>query len=143
MANKHYVPAHEDFHKGFEFEMKYVKEGWLKEVFCVGERSYGSIGHLIHAIEEYKWEDVIRVPFLTKKQLASQGWKKAYENKQEVFVHDINALCEYVMYLDTDLHKVKIEERIMGHDKVLFDGQCRCMNDLKWIMKRLGINAND
>ena len=78
MENKYYQPKIEEFHVGFEYEIKglVIKEGWIKTIFRPGtfQHEFDILCMGRPEIKKYSVPDTIRVKYLDKKDLEDLGW---------------------------------------------------------------------
>lgn len=134
--NEYYTPNWDDIAiKGYEMEIN-TWNGWkrgtfpeiLKENKELDEYGNDDIMKLAHAH--------IRVPYLTKEQIFAEGWEEVGNNQ---FSYPINALSCYMMIIAGESHQIEIMQDIMDFNARIYRGGCRCINDLRWLMKRLGI----
>lgn len=149
---KYYVPELSEFHVGFEYEMKFTKEGWLKEIFGIGEKSFDSIPAIQHALLGGKWEDHIRVKRLDHDDIVGEGW--VLENETSVIEnyrfylthnggkHKTTFKLSRLKYRPTDIQIRNFVHELFGdfnHFDQLFSGEILNRSELRFIMKRLGI----
>jgi len=81
VKNKYYTPEIEEFHVGFEYEVK-VPEGkcWSKEIFHLNELHIKLIKHV--AIQDEFTHRAIRVKYLDKDDIESLGWSYDHDMKE-------------------------------------------------------------
>ena len=134
MENKYFTPDIEDFHVGYECEI-YENEQYVSYVIShiiVGGNTRIDIPDGRH----WSIQNKLRVPYLTKEQIEAEGWKylsEGYTEHQAFYKDDFQMSCFY------DKHLLKIIKKESLKTIVLYQGSCRCINDLKKIIKLLGI----
>ena len=134
--SKYYTPEIEEFHLGFEFEVNYTGEGWLKEIFCSGTgKNIDSIAKLVSFLGRTNFEDAYRVKYLDKEDIESLGFNYSktdmdlWFNKDKydlIYTPSNNWLC--ISYFS------EYEE-----DVQLFYGIIKNKSELKTLLKQLGI----
>lgn len=158
MENKYFTPAIEDITIGYECEIKYPSSGWTK--FIVKDTWFGRDGEgdfpEIFSCIESRIHD-IRVPFLTKEQIEQFNFFLKYKsidswfqiNDDKRFNTDIQNFFGYKTYnvfLNYGFHdyRLKIKADFSGggdwdKSEVLYDGECKCINELKRILKQVHV----
>lgn len=149
MNDKYFVPKIEDFKVGFEYEFQGIPEGWHKMVFSV-ENSLKTMAYNIK-------EGYIRVAYLTKKQIETEGWKfdssskenKVPSKKEDEYISFIRkkkddapkgifTSNELIYFINT--HKLVINNGEDSDDYYCyFDGECKDINTFRYIYKLLNI----
>jgi hypothetical protein len=130
----------EDFRRGFEFEFFYPNiDKWNKEIFDGHGHSFCCTGKIEFSIRNKngKWEDHVRVPYLTAEQIVAEGWTQ--QINENIYFISINSLCGYRIYTEPELHSIEIERVLMDNDDIIYKGSCRCINDFRLICKLLNI----
>ena len=139
--NAYYTPDIEDFRVGYEFEFQGIPKGWHKMIFS----EENSLKIMKYNIE--KLEDAIRVPYLTKEQIEAEGWKiigsQAFADHLPIYEKDNYRLLIYddnfIRILINDPYK---EVNLKGdriHPYKLYQGECKSINELRYISKLLCI----
>lgn len=134
--NKYYVPKNEDLFIGLEYERQDFDDEnvWHKEVI---KFDYG----WLEISEDFASD--IRIKYLDRQDIESLGWKGATEYNNLVVFHNADRL----LIFNLEKHFVKITG-IVGSAKsqydwdslnAIFDGTIKNINELKRIMKMLGI----
>ena len=133
--NKYFIPTIEDFYVGYEFEFQGIPKGWHKMVFSVEDNLKTFKYNIEHGY--------IRVPYLSKEQIEAEGWKyfSKYGKEQEDKFHyntfeKPNAL--YITYYYNS-HTLTIHSDLYGDDQVFFDGECKSINEFRYICRLLNI----
>lgn len=134
--DKYYTPSIEEFHVGFEFEVNYTGEGWLKEIFCNGTgKNIDSIGKLKSFLGKTTFEDAYRVKYLNKEDIESLGWKfeggRLLKNIQDVFNKG-----EYTLTYHYPTKTLYIEDMVGDVVKNL---TIKNKSELKKILKQLNV----
>lgn len=132
---KYFQPDITDIRVGYECEINKslfagISEGWHKFTF-----------------NEFEQLDILnknslkafRVPYLTKEQIEAEGWRSIHWReylweKGNKIIHFFNGQKE-----DVDDSTYLSTFTIHNSSKVLFEGECRCINDFRQIMKFLCI----
>lgn len=143
--NKYYIPDIEDFRVGYEYERLNDKT-WNKETLeshmlytpNIGEACDSEITEILRDLHDNK----IRVLFLTKEQIENEGWIQ--EDRQ------LNGFGKYSYFKKRDYlyitfqeekHIVEIHNGQAYEDhQTLFEGECKSINELRYISKLLNIN---
>lgn len=158
--NKYFTPDIEDIRVGYECEIndaRGYKEDFEKTI--IGYKIPGGysneISDIINMMDDGYGE--VRVPFLTKEQIESFGfelkaksidsWFQIKEEKR--FDTDLQNFCGYKAYnvfLNYGFHdrKLKIKADFSGGSdfsgaETLFEGECKCVNELRQILKQIHI----
>jgi len=132
---KYYTPNIEDVRVGYEYEFQGLPKGWHKMIFLEND-------NLKTFKYNLKLEDCIRCSYLTKEQIEAEGWK----------------LWEYKSMLPDLYYKkhgyavrfclnniIVISEIMVGRgmedcwNKTLYEGNCKSINEFRWICKLLKI----
>ena len=127
MENKYFTPDIEDFYVGYDCELLIFDKWELTTVKPYTE---------LRSVDKCIKDKVIRVPYLTKEQIEAEGWKylsEGYPEHQAFYKDDFQMSCFY------NKHLLKIIKKESLKTIVLYQGSCRCINDLKKIIKLLEI----
>lgn len=161
--NEYYTPSIEEFHPGFEHEfledirevdtskkpahkfhvfMKKVGERWVKDIV----RTEDSLG---------KYDELIRFKCVRVKRLSHEcilecGWEET--DRKSIFHHDWKVyrlkddtdvfmeFCELIPnYTEPHAMIFEIEDGKVHHSEVSFTGKIMNVNELRTIMKQVGI----
>jgi hypothetical protein len=137
---KYYTPNIEDIRVGYEFEQLYDNT-WEKSTYSA---IHISLFTLYHKIELGQ----VRVPYLTKEQIESEGWEfvESYESdwdtRRDVFKKK-NYKVTYD-YWESDgmimsgAFQLMIEE-VYSYTAIIYKGYCKSINEFKTICKLLKI----
>ena len=143
---KYYIPDREDFREGFEYEQlhcsysppdfKLTSSDWVKQIFddFTSEENY--------LFNRYFQSNSIRVPFLTKEQIITEGWNLTKEPSEEEFTCQKIISDKYFYEVDYDsfLKELTVEKfyqsRLGGNPGIydsytIFKGSIRCINDFR------------
>jgi len=143
MENKYFTPSKDDIRIGLECELLAADDKtWVKTT-------------IDHWCPGYQLE-TLRIPYLTLAQIESCGftlkaksidyWFQINEDKR--FDTDVHNFCGYKCYnifLNYGFHdyrlKIRADFGVSGFEEaeVLYDGECKCINQLKQILKQIHI----
>lgn len=132
--NKFYTPNISEFYVGFECEWqcKIRNETWNKQICDVDLLSI-VYDQLEHADEEEPFEEQFRVKYLDEEDIEECGFEKIDANK---YTHLDNEL-----YFRENTGRVAIlKQPNYLIPNYAFDGTIKNKNELKMILKMLGIN---
>ena len=160
LNDKYYIPNIEDIRYGYEYEElwenipsikeKLIQE-WKPTIFGHSQDvyEYNRIRQIITGVH-FSFEscgnlvrrDKIRVPFLTKEQIEAEGWRevKLNNNEQATSLYKKNGY-DLRIYQDC----LRLSELMVGAgmmpswDKILFEGECKSINEFRLICKWLKI----
>jgi hypothetical protein len=140
---KYYTPNIEDIHVGYEYQILETSDmTWINKI----EDSYDF--NTIWDIYNEGKQTNIRVPYLTKEQIESEGWEfvKSYESdwdtRRDVFKKK-NYKVTYD-YWESDgmimsgAFQLMIEE-VYSYTAIIYKGYCKSINEFKTICKLLKI----
>ena len=147
MENKYFVPEISDLRVGYECEIyeqstnKLIKKiDWHPVKVIIGNSKYGK-SIAINRIPNYLKQDKIRVSYLTKEQIESEGWKFngtgfiGVDNKEIEVYNKKN--CELRKYKNEFITIAQfIENQLID---ILYKGTCKSINELRRIQKLLEI----
>lgn len=143
MENKYYTPEEKEFHQGFRFQLNYLKEGWLDEVFDGKEPSFHSIGQLKYGLMKHDWDEKVRVKHLDRSDIEEAGW--TFSNFSKFYFHtstgidDDEKAAGHGIWLQQHGTEWTIIDCRMEFHKVLFRGQIKNYNKLLDVMEMLNI----
>ena len=141
MENKYFTPDIEDICVGYEYE-QLINQVWTKEVFAKGSYLPENID-LLNWIHSCVLSKKIRVPYLTKEQIETEGWKENVLNDNEkallLFLKNGYELRMYKNYICRFSILIVGAGIIPNWDKVLFEGKCKDINTFRKICKLLEI----
>jgi len=128
MEQDYYIPTAEDFRVGFEFQFKH-KTGKWKNYRFFEKYSYDS------------WKEVeVRVPYLTKEAIESEGWEYSFKNDPDlIHFKRINSPHTLIWSSKDKRISISIPSDFFRDYIILYDGTCRCINDFRLIIKLLNI----
>lgn len=129
--DKYFVPEIEDFHIGYEFEFQGVPKGWHKMIFS----EENSLKNMRYNIEKLK--DAVRVSYLSQEQIENEGWMNFGSIPQAGMIHMKKDTQYDPLLLSYHMNtKMMIIETIRD---VLFSGECKSINEFRYICKLLKI----
>ncbi len=160
MENKYYTPNREDFREGFEYEQlhcaystvdfRLTSSQWIKHIFddFTSPENY--------LLDEKFENKSIRVPFLTKEQIESEGWefneveivkpnlmcyKKGTMHGDEVLYQIIYILSTkwILIYVGNYIIRTTLNNNEIITNNTLFSGKCLSINEFRYICKLLNI----
>lgn len=146
--DKYYTPSIEEFHVGFEFEVNYTGEGWLKEIFCNGTgKNIDSIGKLKSFLGKTTFEDAYRVKYLDKKDIESLGFEFIEKNGDLLFksIKTYRGLSTgddskiWISYYPKNQWTLIYKRSNRGEEDDLFYGVIKNKSELKKILKQLNV----
>lgn len=142
--SKYYTPELEEFHVGFRYEFlldPYIYQTWNK-VTC-------SQNKVIHHLFEDE-PSSFRVKALDRDDIEELGWEYAGRTQDLQFtlvkvIQPFNLTYRsFRLQYSLEDHRLRIigfeYDRFGPEEEVLFLGICNNYNELKFIMKRIGIN---
>lgn len=153
--DKYYTPAIEDLFVGYEGEINWNRgydDIWVPFKIKVQDENsaYTSeLSEIINAVHDGMSE--IRTPFLTKEQIEQEGWAYSHVLIEDTSGEDIHTLgwdkyeSDGVWYTLVDTETgIKIWKKWYVNQigqawKVVYDGQCKSINEFRKITKWLGI----
>ena len=156
MENKYFVPEISDIRLGYEYETNYnCEKKWEKKIvndlYCDNEGN-GELQDLLtlinyHNTDILDWKinysNRIRVPYLTKKDIESEGWL-VNENTDTYFTKNDKDCTEKTLFLHVTYEHCGVPVWVTigyeDNDKDdRFSGACPSINELRYIQKLLGI----
>jgi len=141
MENKYFTPDIEDLHIGYELEVNYNFK--LNDIFH--KKIIDSFEQLSDIHSRMPGDCVIRVPYLTKEQIESEGWKEEQMYLNGTFVMILGELNKgYELMFAGGKSSIVItrvwtlfDEQVKRDN--IFKGNCKCINEFRKIIKLLGI----
>jgi hypothetical protein len=136
--NKYFTPEISDFCIGYEYETIYLKSVWTKESLRIMDA-----GWFFESYENDAVPTEFRVPYLTKEQIESEGWRhtggKLISGAEQIFEKD-----NYMMLYSTDSKKIVFLIRDPSlvkdyYQEPTFRGECKDINTFRKLIKLLGI----
>lgn len=127
MENKYYTPNLEDFHVGFEYEVKEEKT-FEKVVFKITDIYNYPLINTILNLQEKVEDSYIRVKYLDREDIESLGW--SYNEEFKYF-----RIREDFILLEYQNNEILIQE----DGENLFWGKIKNKSELKKLMKQIGI----
>lgn len=149
MENKYFVPEISDLRVGYECEIyeqstnKLIKKvEWHPVKVITGNSEYGK-SVAINRIPNYLKQNKIRVPYLTKEAIESEGWL-VNKNTDTYFTKYDTDCPEKTLFLHVayEHYGVPVWVTIGYEDNDKddrFSGACPSINELSYIQKLLGI----
>lgn len=137
--SKYYTPELSEFHVGFSYEFKNhrTKNVWTKAKLYNHED--------LRFLGENYMNTQFRVPFLSKENIESLGWKEhqIYPAGETIFITNDNNF-DYELLYNSKKNNIKITKHwevwLKGKNKgTLFTGIIKNANELKKLMKQIGI----
>ncbi len=134
--NKYYTPSIEEFHIGFEFEVNYGENDWVKESLYAKPQ--------VVTLPYMKLEN-IRVKYLDSEDIESFGFKYTGKSIDIWFKKEgnfnIGSWTSYEIKLHYGLHDNRLYIIAMdcGDEYKLFEGKIKNKSELKVLLKQLGI----
>jgi hypothetical protein len=130
MENKYYTPEIEEFHVGFEYEIKEYGELFLKEKYKLD----GSYKNVESDLMPLLFDGDIRVKYLDKEDIESLGWKHI---GSLWFKHTFGYKLRKWKGQSLDI----FEESMIDteDDLLIFRGDIKNKSELKKLMSQLGI----
>ena len=132
MKNKYFTPDIEEMFVGCEFEMHDTWGNWKKLILTEELLKNPLIG-LGSGNERVPWYWKIRVPYLTKEQIETEGWTK----EKSYFIKNNIYLFFEDKFLVIDSGNPFSWEAI--DSEILFKGKCKDINTFRKICKLLEI----
>ncbi len=153
----YYKPSLEDIRIGFEFEYMEDRDKWRKVSFGINPAYTIHYRQRIYNIKQLIENDLIRVPYLTQEDIESfhfelkaksiDSWFQINEEKRfDSDLHNFSGYKAYNVFLNYGFHdrRLKIKGDFsggadFGEAETLFDGECKCKNELKDILTKIHI----
>jgi len=147
IQTKYFTPEIEDIRIGYIYEqivgnpqddISVSEPIWIK---CKFPDPF--IGNRLSAFKKMIDSGQIRVPYLTKEQIGAEGWE-FIEYDKIIGIYEFRKMdgkTWYELSFYGGINTLIIEHwRHQDDDQQLFNGQCRCINDFRYICKLLNIN---
>lgn len=147
--NKYYTPSIEEFHVGFECELRNFDNGeWRSYVFSLNQVCFDKDGNTKeHAVVFWIKHGEVRVKYLDAADIEECGWVLKSEGNIIVFKRnepiDPNESEEFLEYWHLTLHN---DGTVIVHNNgfydseiIIFYGKIKNKSELKRLMKQLGI----
>ena len=158
MENKYYIPTIDEFHVGFEYEIKEesgrldsnktnYKLEWIKQIFTIEELLEYSFEPQDNYFKIHLGEKQFRVKYLDRKDIESLGFEFSHnyaDFPESGFLNElqIKDKLQYLLYYNVNNQKLRIE-RIFncgtGKNDYLFNGIIKNKSELIKLLKQLGI----
>ena len=138
MKEKYYTPDITEFHVGFDYQYN-CEDGWIDDVYY-----FDNLSELYPMIIDNK----IRVKYLDRVDIKDVlGVKPIDDITFRVGNSDLNYYEIHYNYEEGELFiENKFQEKLVAYrieeeltSITLFDGEIKNKNELKWVLKRLGI----
>lgn len=141
---KYFTPDISDIRVGYECEY-YLGNSWHEHV--VESLYTDRDGYGIFELEQYLQEGSLRVPYLTKEQIETEGWYRIDDEFPIQKFKHLKYVTVEVIYNYGNYHLfITIPGTIMYADPPIyyrgniFSGECKDINTFRWICKLLKIN---
>lgn len=143
MENKYFTPDIEDICIGYECEINDALGYKVDYIKCIiddkvlvatSDNSFeaSSLSSIIDMVNDGYGR--IKTPYLTKEQIEAEGWKIAAKDSFTPLFRKSNFTLGY----REEDNKLKIQT--FGENSyTLYYGKCKCINDLRKIIKLLGL----
>lgn len=134
--NKYYIPDIKDFHIGYEYELQgYYPEEWEKyiiarEDFLPNIKAQDN-DCFITIVLSYHRSDRIRTLYLNEEQIEAEGWEK----QTDVTFEKGN----YTLGIIRGRSWIPFHIEIKGYGQVRFFGECKSINEFRYVCKLLNI----
>ena len=159
LIEKYFVPEISDISLGYEYETNYNREKkWEKKIvndlYCDNEGN-GELQDLLTLINYHNsdildwkinYSNRVRVPYLTKDQIESEGWrihnlqKEIKDKNCFLFYKKVNEETFIMVFDPSDSCKrIGIHQEVLKIPVKHFSGTCKDINTLRQIQKLLGI----
>lgn len=143
MENKYFTPNIEDLHVGYECKIKEVVEDsntrsgynleWVP--YIIGVNNIGTSDIKVSS-------GSIRTPYLSKEQIANEGWK-IIRNDIKPAPYKVDWVVarkgDYELCINLAMHDIMHMEINKTKHSVLYRGECKSINELRTIFKFLKI----
>lgn len=147
--SKYYTPDIEDLFVGYECEMQWscgYDPTWTPYTIRVTdeEGAYGEIGFTFDMLDD--GASAVRTKYLSQEDIEGLGWEYDEDSIRQLpllrFVkYESGRVCN-ALWLDEDEHTIDIIENNFnggGGYFTIFKGECKSINELRKIMKMIGI----
>jgi hypothetical protein len=129
MENKYYTPTIEEFHVGFEFEIRstFMHEGeWKPSIIRTLENIVGL------RLSDFSKNGEVRVKHLDREDIESLGWKPGGLQglNEDSFTYE-----DYQLYWQ-DNQWIQVYN---WDSKIIFEGTIKNKSELKRILKQIGV----
>jgi hypothetical protein len=141
MDNKYYTPSLAEFHACFRFETVSAKSWQDGPVFnpnigwYVTDVNY--LGFNLDKIEKAIQNNSVRVKYLDTQDIEELGWEE--EKGDGLFYIGTEFTLLKTEHDQNRVVITKLHPRIVDFDRVVFDGEIKNYNELKFIMNKVGI----
>lgn len=134
LENKYFTPEIEDIHVGYEAEIAYLHEdNWTPTKWRHSEETLATISSL------FNYNRRIRVPYLTKEQIESEGWNIVEQGGHLIKAEKGRYFLRYFSRYPEE-YALNIYFNHDGlHGGLIFAGICKDINTLRTIQKLLKI----
>jgi len=135
MKEKYFSPPIEDLRIGYEYDLLGTK--------IIIENRYDL---------DLAFDQPLRVPFLTKEQIENEGWLSAYipnittedDELQEGYAKYTDSRISYNLFYNKNklfIYKQMVYNEMSGNwtADILYDGECKSINEFRYICKLLKI----
>ena len=137
--SKYYTPEIEEFHVGFEYEVKWNEEKIILYTFPNYPRAgidWGPIRDRIAIIENLlSSKDKVRVKYLDKEDIESLGFEDKWEERGTWSL----VKNQTIITFNPDYTNGNVKISYLKRKGFMFEGQVKNKSELKRILKQLGI----
>jgi len=161
MENKYYTPDIEDIRVGYEGEINWSRgysETFVPFKITVQNEDFaytGLLSEIVDAMDDGYAE--VKTPYLTKEQIEAEGftfkgkgvddwYEMGIEKAFNTDLHNFSGYKAYNVFLQYGKHDNRLKIRgdfsggaKMNEGEVLFDGECKSINELRQILKLIHI----
>ena len=136
MQNKEYfTPTIEDFYFGYEFGYQAPDKKWHKVTYHTNDTEKLNFIYIgPKRLQELIDKEQVKVPYLTKEKIEAEGW---------IFDYNLGDFDYYIKTLNDIEYELEFcyKERINinTYKRILYQGECKCINEFRKIIKLLGI----
>lgn len=137
---KYYTPTAEDLRIGFMLDHLYRGE-WHK-TFIGTPDDISFYASLLNGMDH-----VVRVPYLTAEQIEAEGWItsntiKSMHGGVYAWLHlDSTEKYDYKLFYSEVTKICRVVDDRHGQYNIMYEGPMRCVNELHFICKMLGIET--
>lgn len=139
MENKYYTPKLEEFHIGFEYEVKIPEDKlWSKEIFYLNNSHIDLIQYV--DIQDEFTKNAIRIKYLDKEDIENLGFEL---QKDDSFtkLDDKRDCCWIITYIAYNgiIKDIEVSQEFGSYPLItFFNGTIKNKSELKQILKMIG-----
>lgn len=148
MEKKYYTPQIEEFHIGFEYEIKGGFDNkWITEVFSLEHTWYHTHNKFPIHFRQHIMMGQIRVKCLDKEDIESLGWKYVIPSDGKYLNDNYYSIIKDIP--EPNKTTIEFKLRVIGDnisiwsddtDSTYFDGIIKNKAELKKIMQQINLN---